>query len=91
MTRDIKDFNFDDIDLSDYEEEIREINATAEELFNDPSVKRMMKKHKKKMFFRKINDFIELVIDYGFWNVITGKAKREYLDLDYFDDEEDEE
>lgn len=45
-------------------------------------------KYKKKKLFRRINDIIELAIDYGWWNVITGRVKREYFDLDCFDEDE---
>lgn len=88
MNKKIEDINFDDIDLEDYKEEIEEINKEAERLFNDPEIKKLLKKGKKMKRLHKITDFFELVINYGWWKTITGKAKGEYFDLDYFDEDE---
>ena len=82
MSRKIKDIDFEDIDFSDYQEEIDELRKETEELLNDKEIQKMMKKQKKILKIHKIADFFEMVVEYGFWKVITGKVKREYFDLE---------
>lgn len=82
MSRKIEKINFDDIDFSDYQEEIDELRKETEELLNDKEIQKMMKKQKKILKIHKIADFFEMVVEYGFWKVITGKVKREYFDLE---------
>ena len=82
MSRKIKDIDFEDIDFSDYQEEIEELKRVTEELLNDKEIQKMMKKQKKILKIHKIADFFEMVVEYGFWKVITGKVKREYFDLE---------
>ena len=74
--------NFDDIDFRDYQEEIEELKRLTEELLNNKEIQKMMKKQKKILKIHKIADFFEMVVEYGFWKVITGKVKREYFDLE---------
>ena len=81
-----KKINFDDIDFSDYQEEIEELKRVTEELLNDKEIQKMMKKQKKILKIQKIADFFEMVVEYGFWKVITGKVKREYFDLEGVND-----
>lgn len=80
--------NFDDIDFSDYQEEIEELKRVTEELLNDKEIQKLMKKQKKILKIQKIADFFEMVVEYGFWKVITGKVKREYFDLEGVNDED---
>lgn len=87
MSRKIEKINFDDIDFSDYQEEIDELRKETEELLNDKEIQKMMKKQKKILKIHKIADFFEMVVEYGFWKVITGKVKREYFDLEGVNDE----
>lgn len=88
MSRKIKDIDFEDIDFSDYQEEIDELRKETEELLNDKEIQKMMKKQKKILKIQKIADFFEMVVEYGFWKVITGKVKREYFDLEGVNDED---
>ena len=87
MSRKIEKINFDDIDFSDYQEEIDELKRVTEELLNDKEIQKMMKKQKKILKIHKIADFFEMVVEYGFWKVITSKVKREYFDLEGVNDE----
>ena len=77
-----KKINFDDIDFSDYQEEIEELKRLTEELLNDKEIQKMIKKQKKILKIHKIAEFFEMVVEHGFWKVITGKVKREYFDLE---------
>ena len=56
--------------------------ALKQELLNNKEIQKMMKKQKKILKIHKIADFFEMVVEYGFWKVITGKVKREYFDLE---------
>lgn len=89
MSRKIEKINFEDIDFSDCQEEIEELKRLTEELLNDKEIKKSLRKYKYiKRPFHKIVDFIDLIIDYGFWNVITGRCKIEYFNLEDKDDED---
>lgn len=84
--------NFDDIDFSDYQEEIEELKRLTEELLNDKEIKKSLRKYKYiKRPFHKFVDFIDLIIDYGFWNVITGRCKIEYFNLEDCEEDKDDE
>lgn len=92
MSRNIKDINFDDIDISECKKDIKEINEAFESLYKDPKIKKLLKKNKKLEKLYKITNFFEMIINYGLWKTITGNAKKEELTefFDYLDGEIEE-
>ena len=73
--------NFNDEDFKDYSNEIQELNDLCKDIFNDKDIKKQIRRYKYlKKPFHKFVDFVDLIIDYGFFKAVTGKYKEEGQD-----------
>lgn len=77
--------NFDDEDFEEYSNEIQELNNLCKEILSDKDIKKKMRKYKYlKKPFHKFVDFVDLIIDYGFFKTVTGKYKEEEEEDDFY-------